>query len=77
MTIADLDLIVDDYLRQLETALGSLPTARRAQIITEIAEHVSQARSGLPVQDEASIRSADVSRSAEGSLQLASRSCSS
>jgi hypothetical protein len=57
MTTTDLDLIVDDYLRQLETALGSLPTARRAQIITEIAEHVSQARSGLPVQDEASIRS--------------------
>ena len=57
MTIADLDLIVDDYLRQLETALGALPTARRAQIITEIAEHVSQARSGLQVQDEASIRS--------------------
>lgn len=56
MTMTELDWIVDDYLRQLEAALGSLPASRRAQIVAEIAEHVRQARTGLVTQDEASIR---------------------
>jgi hypothetical protein len=53
--MTELDWIVDDYLRQLETALRSLPASRRAQIVAEISEHISQAKTGLPTQDEASI----------------------
>jgi serine/threonine-protein kinase len=56
MTMIELDWIVDDYLTQLESALGPLSTSRRAQIVAEISEHVNQARTGLPTQDEASIR---------------------
>lgn len=56
MTMTDLDWMVDDYLRQLEGALRSLPAARRSQIVAEISDHVSQARAGLATQDEESIR---------------------
>lgn len=56
MTMTELDWLVDDYLRQLEGALSALPASRRAQIVAEISEHVTQARTGLATQDEPSIR---------------------
>jgi hypothetical protein len=56
MAMTELDRIVDDYLAQLEVALAPLSASRRIQIVAEISEHVSQARMGLSIQDEASIR---------------------
>ncbi|MHB1582717.1 MAG: PASTA domain-containing protein [Acidimicrobiales bacterium] len=56
MTKTDLDGLIDNYLRRLDAALGPLPTARRQQLLTEITEHLHEARSALPDQTEAAVR---------------------
>jgi hypothetical protein len=50
------DDIVERYLFQLDAALGSLPEVRRRQIVEEIADHISEGRSGLEIQDEVGLR---------------------
>ena len=50
MTITSVDEMVEEYLRRLNTALGPLHDARRHQLVTEITEHIEQARSELPEQ---------------------------
>ena len=49
------DLAIDHYLAELDSALGSLPTSRRNQILDEIREHIGQGRALLDVEDESSI----------------------
>ena len=56
MTRTDIDGIVDEYLHRLDMALNPLPAPRRQQLITEITEHLEEARSELPIQTEAAIR---------------------
>jgi hypothetical protein len=56
MTTTDLENIVDEYLRRLDAALGDLPGPRRQQLMGEIAEHLEEARSELPIESEAALR---------------------
>ncbi len=56
MTMTELDGIIDTYLSRLDTALAPLSTSRRAQIVTEIAEHINEGRANLPTQSETEIR---------------------
>jgi hypothetical protein len=56
VTITSVDEMVEEYLRRLNTALGPLPDPRRHQLVTEITEHIEQARSELPEQSEAAVR---------------------
>jgi hypothetical protein len=56
MTSTDLDSIVDDYLHRLDTALKAFPSARRQQLVSEIAEHLEEARSELSTQTEVTVR---------------------
>jgi uncharacterized membrane protein len=50
------DRLVDDYLQRLDAELGDLPRARRRELVGEIAEHIAEARSVLPREGEAEIR---------------------
>ncbi len=56
MTTADIDQIIADYLRRLDIALSRLPESRRRQLVTEIDEHLKEARAELSEQSEAAIR---------------------
>ena len=56
MTTADIDQIIADYLHRLDVALSRLPESRRRQLVTEIDEHIKEARAELSDQSEASIR---------------------
>ncbi len=51
------DRIVTEYLERLDTALRPLPSARRRQLVDQIAEHVAEARAELPHPDEVAVRS--------------------
>jgi uncharacterized membrane protein len=48
--------LVETYLKRLNSELRDLPRARRRELVEEIAEHISEARSDLEVEDEAAIR---------------------
>ena len=50
------DRLVDEYLKRLDDELTGLPRARRRELVEEIAEHISEARSALPREGEAEIR---------------------
>ena len=50
------DKLVEDYLKRLNRELGDLPRARRRELVDEIAEHISEARAALEVEDEAAVR---------------------
>lgn len=56
MTRTENDDIVDEYLQRLDTALGPLPAPRRQQLVTEITEHLDEARSEIPIETEAAVR---------------------
>jgi hypothetical protein len=50
------DKLVEDYLKRLNRELRDLPRARRRELVDEIAEHISEGRADLEVEDEATIR---------------------
>lgn len=56
MTKTDLDNIVEGYVRRLEAALSPLPELRRQQLVSEITEHLAEARSTLQNETEAALR---------------------
>jgi hypothetical protein len=56
VTKTDLDAVVADYLRRLDAALARRQVPDRDQLVTEISEHLNQARSQLPDQTEANLR---------------------
>jgi hypothetical protein len=56
MTRTDLDGLIDNYLRRLDAALSRLPVIRRVQLVSEIAEHLDEARSELANQTEIEVR---------------------
>ena len=56
MTRTDIDSIVDEYLHRLDAALVPLSAPRRQQLITEITEHLDEARSQMSTQTEAAVR---------------------
>lgn len=51
-----IDLIVDEYLSRLDSALDQLPSSRREQLIEEITEHLHEARAALPSETESAVR---------------------
>ena len=51
----ELDAIVESYFERLEGSLSSVPRDRRDQLIEELREHVSQARSGLGIESAAGV----------------------
>ena len=48
--------IVGEYLRRLDVAASALPPDRRAELIAEIADHISHARTSGQIGDEAGLR---------------------
>jgi len=50
------DTLINDYLDRLEAELSDFPTARRRELVQEIAEHISEARAQLESESEADIR---------------------
>jgi len=54
-TSTDTDALVNDYLRRLTIAVGSIPQTRRVQIIKDISSLVYETRSMLPVQSPAAV----------------------
>ncbi len=56
MSTVDTYRLVDDYLRRLDAAASALPPDRRAELITEIREHVQEALRQDPANDEAAVR---------------------
>lgn len=48
--------LVDDYLRRLDGAAEGLPTGRRAELVTEIGEHIREALGASGAGDEATVR---------------------
>jgi Protein of unknown function (DUF1700) len=50
------DRLVDEYLKRLDDELEGLPRSRRRELVEEIAEHIAEARSALPREGEAEIR---------------------
>jgi hypothetical protein len=53
---AQADKLVEDYLKRLNVELRDVPRARRRELVAEIAEHISEGRANLEVENEASIR---------------------
>ena len=51
-----LDALVANYLARLRAAVSDLPESDRQQIVEQISEHISSARSALPQQTEAGVR---------------------
>jgi len=48
---------VKKYLKQLDAELADLPRGRRREIVDEIADHIAEARAGLPAPEtESDIR---------------------
>jgi hypothetical protein len=50
------DTLVDNYLRDLKAELRDLPAARQREILTEVGEHITEARAAQDTQSEAAIR---------------------
>ena len=55
MSATDVDAIIAEYLHQLDSALHQIPASRRRQLVSEIEDHIREARSQLPDQSEASV----------------------
>ena len=51
------DRLIDGYLAELRRALRGLPSARRHQVVAEVAEHITEARATLDHEDATAIRS--------------------
>ena len=47
--------MIEDYLRQLREALRSTPPERRDQIVSDVAQHIAEARAEEPSSDELTI----------------------
>ena len=56
MSATDVDAIVEDYFKRLDTALSSLPRARREELTAEITEHLNEARATDPDETEVGLR---------------------
>ena len=56
MTVTKSDELVQDYLHRLEIALRPLPLSRRDQLVSEIAEHITQGRAAVQGQSEDAVR---------------------
>jgi hypothetical protein len=56
MTTMRRDPLVDDYLRRLEAAAADLPRERRAELVSEIEEHVGAALAEAGADDETAVR---------------------
>ncbi|NMM22114.1 MAG: hypothetical protein HHJ11_01200 [Phycicoccus sp.] len=56
MTNNTTDRLVDDYLARLADAAQGLPLDRRAELLSEIQEHIVAARAGGAGTDEAAVR---------------------
>lgn len=52
------DRIVEDYLARLDAALATASPDRRSEILEEIAQHIAEARTELPADDEVALRNA-------------------
>lgn len=50
------DVVVRDYLGRLEAAAWPLPVARRAELISEVREHIAAAMSEAGNRDEVTVR---------------------
>jgi hypothetical protein len=50
------DKLAEGYLQRLDRELRDLPRARRRELVDEIAEHISEGRADLEVEDEAAVR---------------------
>ncbi len=50
------DDLIAAYLRRLADELRDLPKPRRTELVEEIREHIAEARTGLPSQDEVDVR---------------------
>jgi hypothetical protein len=50
------DTLVDNYLRDLEAELRDLPAPRQREILDEVGEHITEARTAQDTQSEAAIR---------------------
>jgi uncharacterized membrane protein len=50
------DALVSRYFKELEEALRGIPASRRREIVDEIREHVSEARSALETETESAVR---------------------
>jgi uncharacterized membrane protein len=50
------DPLVDDYLRRLDTAASALPTHQRAELVSEIRDHLQEALRQTPPGDKAAVR---------------------
>lgn len=55
MTDMDVDVIVEDYLERLDTALAQLEPHRRRELLEEVTEHITEARAELRDQTSSSI----------------------
>ena len=56
MTNSTVDRLVDNYLARLADAAQALPPDRRAELLSEIREHIVASRSGGNGADEAAVR---------------------
>jgi hypothetical protein len=50
------DAMVTEYLERLDAALAPMSSARRSQLLDEIAQHIAQEMSDLPDRSEAAMR---------------------
>jgi hypothetical protein len=57
MTIVHTDRLVDDYLRRLDAAASILPPDRRAELVSEIRDHLEEALRETQPSDEIAVRS--------------------
>ena len=55
MTDSDAEAVVENYFRRLEEALSQIPRDPREQLVEELRDHVSQARSSLTEESPAAI----------------------
>lgn len=53
---AHTDALVEDYLRRLDAAAAGLPADRRAELVTEIREHLEEGLRQSGTDDELSVR---------------------
>jgi uncharacterized membrane protein len=56
MSDIDVDVMVQDYLRELDAALAPVESHRRHEILEEVTEHITQARAALTSQSSTAIR---------------------
>jgi uncharacterized membrane protein len=52
MSAPHADQLVSDYLERLDSALASVPAARREEILDEIAQHIADERSRLETESD-------------------------